>query len=576
MSFIKIPWFREQHETIEGHDNIWNYWMFKEYYDLVQSGEQAVSKDIHLLFKYLVDIVLHLDIYLDVTLTENAYNTPKKYFPHDLYPWERFLLPIIFGLRWKKNDRLVFNDYFIYMARGGGKNYFMSWVIFAVMSSINGITHYDVAISASSERQAQRSYLDIADVIENNPKLARSFDKTQKQMTHKGTKSNFKFLSSNGNTMDGQRLGLAYSDEVHAISDYTALNVMRTSLGKIPDRRSFITSTDGYTRGKVLDDYKERCDDILTGKKGVQFPEDDTRHTKTFPFMHRIDDESEARTLIGWQKSNPTIIYNEDLLQTYREEVALIDSNPELNVEFHLKRLNWVKEDTRFAVASYEEIQQTKVRDINYYREKYNLVQVSGSVDFSSTRDLTTVSLNGRYGNEFYLLQHSFITREQYNMGLINQSLLDEAIEKGKLTIVNEKIINEQHVVNWFSEQRKNDWWIDTIYIDQYKSAILTQALELAGFSVVRIPTNMLKETLVSPIVDRAFTQNEIFVGDDCLFRWAVGNVYKNITSKGVRYDKIDPQRRKTDPFSAFVAFLIGTVEDPNTNENSNFTGVVV
>lgn len=572
----KIKWFKHAHECTDDKEAIWNYWMFKDYYELVQSGKQLVCEDIHLLFVYLKMIIDTQDVYLDITLTEDAYYTPKSYFPHDLFDWERFLLPIIFGLRFKSDDTLVFNDYFIYMARGGGKNYFMSWVIFALMSNINGIPHYDVAISASSERQAQRSYLDIIEVIENNNRLAKSFTKTKKEMEHRGTKSNFRYLSSNGKTMDGQRLGFAYLDEIHAITSYSALNVLKSSLGKIADRRSATTSTDGYERGKVLDDYKQKGKEILKGEKGAHFPIDDPRHTRTFPFLHHIDSVEEVKTIEGWQKANPTLLFNPDLLQTYREEVAEIDSNPELNIEFHLKRVNWVKEDTRFKVATNEELQNTKLRDLNYYRDELGIYQVHGTVDFSSTRDLTSVAIVGRFGNDFYMKQHSFITKEQFYMGMINMELLTEAVENGLLTVVDDKIINEQHVVKWFIKQREEDWWLDTIYIDQYKSAILGKALEDEGFTVIRTPMAMTYQTLVSPLIDRMFTQNQLFVGDDCLFRWATNNIYKQILSKGVVFDKIDPIRRKTDPFSCLLTYLIGTVNEQETNENSTFTGVVV
>lgn len=571
----KIEWFKEAHEITKDKDEIRNYWMFKEYRELVESGEQQVSTSMHLLFEYLDNVISELDIYLDITLTEHSYYTPKQYFPHDLYEWERFLLPIIFGLRFTEDDTLVFNEYFLYMARGGGKNYFMAWVIFALTSSINGIPHYDVAISASSERQAQRSYLDIMEVIENNPALGRSFKKTKKEMEHRGTKSNFRYLSSNGQTMDGQRLGLAYLDEIHAISDYQALVVMRSSLGKIPDKRLAITSTDGYTRGKVLDDYKERCLDILNGKLGVLFSTEDTRHNRTFPFMHHADNDEEVRTIVGWQKANPTVLKNKDLLQTYREESALIDTNPELNIEFHLKRVNVVKEDTRFAVAKYEDILRTSIRDIFYYRDQLNIYQVDGSVDFSSMKDLTTVAINGRYGDEFYSYQHSFMLRSQRHAGLINEELLRQAEQQGKLTVLDAELISEQVVVQWFQARRDEGWQINTIHIDQYKSGVLGGALEHAGFLVNRVNPNMLNETLISPVVDKAFTEHSLFVGEDVLFRWATGNVYKSVLSKGIRYDKIDPVRRKTDPFSCLTNYLIGTLENPNKNENLGFYGTL-
>lgn len=571
----KIPWLKKEHECVDGED-IANFWMLKDYRELVESGQQLVSANIHLLFAY-IDIVLKMDVYLDVTMTEDAYFIPKKYFPHDLFEWEKFLLPFFFGLRFKEDDSLVFDDFFLYMARGAGKNYFMAWVIFACITNINGIKNYDVGISASSERQAKASYMDIMGIIKDNPRLDKVFKATKQEMVCKSTDSNFMYLSSNGGTMDGMRLGLSYTDEVHAIADYNALNVMRSSLGKIQDARSVITSTDGYTRGSILDDYKEMCQEILKGDKGVQYPIDDERHTRTFPFMHHIDSLDEVKTIEGWQKANPSVLYNKSLLRRYRVEVAKIDSNSELNMEFHLKRVNWVKEDSRFALATYEERQATKIKGIEYFRDVLGQTYVQGTVDFSSSRDLTTVGIVGVYNDEYYYLQHSFITHEQRNNGQINPQILQIAEDEGHLTVVNSKIISETDVVNWFHARVSEGWLLTTVYIDQYKSGVLGTALDLAGFTVVRVPTNMLKETLVSPILDVLFTQNKLFVGQDSLFTWAVGNIYKEITNKGVRYEKIEPKKRKTDPISAFIAYLIGTVDDQSAQQtNTTFTGLVI
>lgn len=572
----KIEWFNKPHTCIDGYDEMRNYWMFQDYIKLIESGKQHVSNDIELLFDYLLDIVLKQDVYLDVTMTENAYTTPKKYFPHDLFEWERFLLPVIFGLRFKSDDTLVFNEYFLYMARGAGKNYFMSWVIFALITGVNGIKHYNVAISSASERQAKTSYNDIKDIISENPKLEKKLKATQKEMHSIKTKSDFRFLSSNGNTMDGQRLGAAYLDEIHAIADYNSLQVMRSSLGKIPDKRLFITSTDGYTRGKVLDDYKDKCDAVLKGDRGVQYDTADPRHSRLFPFVHRINNEDENRSEIGWQRANPSIIYNANLMQTYREEVAEIDVNPELNIEFHLKRLNYVKEDNRFSVASREEIQATRERDIFYYRDVLGQSYVSGTVDFSTSKDLTTVGIVGRYEDEFYTLQHSFITQEQRSLGVINEQLLREAEANEQLTTIPGNYIDEKYIAQWFLKMISDGWIMDTIYIDQFKASVLGKVLEDAGFNVVKVATSMRTETIISPMVDRMFTNRQLFVGNDPLFRWACGNIFKEVLPRGIRYNKIEPVRRKTDPFSSFVAYLIGTVDTQDITIDTTFAGIVI
>lgn len=70
----------------------------------------------------------------------------------------------------------------------------------------------------------------------------------------------------------------------------------------------------------------------------------------------------------------------------------------------------------------------------------------------------------------------------------------------------------------------------------------------------------MKSETQISPVLDKVFKQNRLHVGEDSLFRWAVRNLYKSVLSKGIRFDKIEPKKRKTDPASAFITGLIGII----------------
>lgn len=573
----KIDWFDKPHEVVYGYENFMNYPAIKNYIDVIENGQPA-SEEMLLLINYLKErVFVRDDIYLDVTMTNASLAVPAKYFPYGLYDWEAFQMPFIFGFRFEEDNTLVFDEFFDYLARGAGKNGFMSWVIFFMLSKAHNIPNYDIVVSASSERQAKRSFTDIYEVLSNNSALSKAFKFTKELIENKGTKSTFQFLSSNGKTADGLRLGALYLDEIHAIAEYAMLNVLKSGLGKIPDARAFITTTDGYTRGKVLDDYKDRSKRILNGELGIDFPFDDLRHIRMFPFMCKVDSLEEATSEAMWIKANPSIKYNRFLLNQYRKEVVQIDSNAELNIEFHCKRVNVPKEDSRFSLATYDELQKTKLRPFEYYFNEYGQNEVVGVVDFSTSRDLTSVGLLGYYEpmDEYYYTQESFITNIQKTQGSINPEIIAAGERENKLHTVYNEIIEAQNVVDYFVQQA-NTYYIKVVFIDQYKASILRPALELAGFTVELINSNMLSETLVSPILDKIFTQNLLFVGEDSLFRWAVGNIFKNVVSKGVKFDKIEPKTRKTDPCSALITGLIGMLNDDIKPPQMAFYGKVI
>lgn len=579
----KIPWFTNYHDMLTTSKELLAFKPFTNYINLIKSGKQPANEDIWLLINDILPIIYEKmdqgEIYLDKTMVNQILCVPAKAFPYGLFDWETFIVNFMAGFRWTDDDTLVYDEYFLYMARGAGKNGFMSWVIFALISKINEINKYNIVVSASSERQAKTSFIDISEAIATVDPNKRVFKRTYTEVEHLTTRSNFQYLSSNGKTADGLRLGMVYLDELHAIESYSMLNVLRSALGKIPDARVTITTTDGYVRGSVLDHYKEQSHEILHGKQGIQYPRDDDRFSSMLPFMHHIDDLSELRTVEGWQKANPSLIYLPTLLNEYRKNIKSIDSDAELNLEFHCKRVNYPKEDNRFTLATLEELKLTTERDLDYYVESTGDNTVFGVVDYSETTDLTSCGAIGydMRNDLFYYKHHSFITHSSHAAGIINPEILQVGHDEETLTVVYEPMIDPSNVVNYFRELSQK-YYIKKIFIDQYKSTILKPALEQAGFKVAVVRTDMKSETQINPVVDKVFKQHRLFTGQDAMFRWAVRNLYRLVTSKGIRYEKIEPKKRKTDPASAFITGLIGIVLDDSIvqQESNQFAGRMI
>lgn len=566
-TFHKISWFKKEHEILTHSKDILDLPAVSNYINAIDSGLQPVSDEVdklvHNVLPMVLDMVDNGKVYLDLTMVQQVIAVPANAFPYGLYDWEAFLTIFMVGFRFSDDDTLCYDEYLLYMARGAGKNGYMSWMIFSLLSKINGIPHYDVAVSASAERQAKTSFTDIFNVLAETDPEQRVFRRTKTEIEHRETKSVFQFLSSNATTADGLRLGALYLDEIHAIDSYDMLNVLKSSLGKIPDARIFITTTDGYTRGSVLDSYKEQGRQVLDGELGINYPKDDLKHSRLLPFMCCINDLNEAKDERGWYKANPSLRFNKQLLQQYRKEVIQIDRNAELNIEFHVKRVNYPKEDNRFALATREELEATKEKCLADYVEEYGDNEVYGCVDWSNTRDLTSVGLiaHDQLHDRYFYEHESFITHNEYTNGQINPKVLQAGKDSGKLNVVYTKDIEERYVVDYFVKMSER-YYINKIFIDQFKSTLLKPALEKAGFEVVVVPVKMVTETMIAPQIDKMFAQGNMFAGNDPLFTWAMNNLQKDITKNGVRFIKIEPKARKTDPASAFISGLIGLLDN--------------
>lgn len=140
------------------------------YIQSYESGKILLNKERIDLINYLQEHVLSRDdIYFDETQIENYIAFSEKwYFPLD--NWEKFIAPFIF-LYFKEDDELFYEEFFITLGRGGGKNGFISTLSNYFISPLHGINNYDVSVVANSEDQAKVSFKEVFNTIDGNPKL---------------------------------------------------------------------------------------------------------------------------------------------------------------------------------------------------------------------------------------------------------------------------------------------------------------------------------------------------------------------------------------------------------------------
>ncbi len=238
------------------------------YMDQYEAGKIKVSKYLVLLFSYLKKYVLNRDdLYFDeVTHERYIAFTEKHYFK--LQPYQKFITAFVF-LYYKEGDHPFFEQFFLYMARGAGKNGLISTLTHFFISDLHGIKKYNVSIVANSEDQAKTSHKEVFDVIEQDGKegvLQSLFRHTRSEIESKTNGSILKYHTSNAKTKDSLRDGCVIYDEVHEYEDSAIVDVFSSGLGKVKHSREFFITTDGFVRGGYLDDLKERAERVLRGE----------------------------------------------------------------------------------------------------------------------------------------------------------------------------------------------------------------------------------------------------------------------------------------------------------------------
>lgn len=529
-----------------------DYKYIKEYFDAIKSGEIIVGQDQIKLIDYLENRVLNRDdVYLDEQAVENSISIPGKYFPFKLFPWEKFAQVFIYGLRWVKSKQLVFNTYFIYVGRGSGKNGFIAWNSFYLLSNKNGIKHYDVELNATSEDQAKTSFKDVYDVIEDHPQIKDSSYKLRKEaITNVATGSVLEYNTANAKTKDGKRPGANVFDEVHGYEDYKSISVATSGGGKVPDYREFYITTDGNIRGGPLDDLKEEARAILNGELGID--KTGAQYSTMFPFIFRLDSDDEVDDPENWQKASPSVNYNSELKNKMMQEYAKMQRNASLRIEFMTKRMNRPIEDTRFAIADYDDVLHTQDEDVPDFAS-----EAIGALDYAEIRDFCSVGLFFKINGKTYWHQHTFIYYKALELQNINQDIINIALEKGNAEIVHGRKIEPQLVVDWFIKQAEK-YYIKEVCMDEFRASILAPLFREAGFKVKIVRRGRIEHSKMDPELSTMFIDHSLFFGDDPLMRWYTMNVYKHfLPNDNVEYLKIEAKARKTDGFFAFTHAMV-------------------
>lgn len=516
-----------------------------EYIEIVRSGEFQVCEDL-LLFCELVEKVWESE---DVRFDEEQlakYMDLQKYFPYRLFPWEKALFALHNTL-YKADGQLRFPTLVAYVGRGTGKNGYLSFEDFALLTPVNGVQRYDIYTFAMAETQAKTSWQDVYDILEADPqRMKKHFYWTKEVITCKKTGSSWYYCTSNPKTKDGARPGKVDHDEYHAYENYRLIDTGVTGLGKKPHPRRTIITTDGLVRGGPLDDLKEKARKILTG----EIPDNGT-----LTFMCHIESEAEIHDKAAWHKANPSLRYFPHLQNELEIEYADYVQNPAANVSFAAKRMNFPPGELECSVTSWENLLATN----QDYADIYGLPSVAG-IDYASTTDFVAAGLLFRKDGKDYWYTHTWVCRRSKDLYRI-KAPLEQWEAAGLLTFVDAPEIPPELPVVWLkNEAAKHGSKILKVGIDKYRYTLLAKALREYYFSAEKDFGNVVllrpsNEMMIIPSITSGFVNHTFVWGDNPLMRWYANNSKTEVSSAGnMTYGKIEPKSRKTDGFKAFVA----------------------
>ena len=537
----------------------------QEYIDIVKNGTFRTCNEQKLLVEMVENVFQTETLKCDAIQIEK-YLSYQKYFPFALFPWEVFCF-VLHNCIFKTDGTPRFSDLFVLMGRGGGKNGYLSFEDFCLITDTNGVAYYDCDICANSEEQAKTSFDEIYNILEN-PKWRKLFEKnfrwTKTEIQNIKTRSKIKYRTNNPKGKDGLRSGKVDFDEPHAYENWDNINVFTTGLGKKPHPRRTYVSTNGDVRDGPLDQLIEKSLKILNG----EIPDNGF-----LPFICRLDDESEVNDPDNWEKANPSLPYLPTLKEQMKREFADYLLDPVINNAFMTKRMNRPQGRKDTEVATWENILKTN-------RELPDLTGKSCvcGIDYTKTTDFASAVLLFKRDETYHAIHHSWFCDKSNDKHRIKIPLGDMA-ERGLLTIVYDVEINPAVIAEWIQQQRMK-YNIEKVAIDSYRYTLLSKALRDIGFDANDGAVKLVRPSdimLIQPKINSLFLGGRIAWGDDPLMRWYTNNTkLEPAPNNNFKYGKIEPKSRKTDGFMAFVAAMTLDDELPEASDIAFFDPIII
>lgn len=516
----------------------------QKYIDLVRKAPYKMCEEQYQLCDLIEKIFETEELVVDSEQLDK-YLAFQKYFPFDLLDWEVFCFAL-HNCVYKKNGQLRFPVLLIYVGRGAGKNGYLGFEDFCLLTPVNGIKHYNIDIFAMSEQQAKTSFKDVYNVLEENKSFMKKYFKwTKEVITNIKTGSEFAFNTSNPKTKDGFRPGKVDFDEYHAYENMRLVDVAVTGLGKVPFPRRTIVTTDGDVRDGPLDTMLDKSRRILSG----ELPDNGM-----IPFICRIKNKDDIKDPENWPMANPSYPYFDNLQEEMKLEYDDYVIDPLGNASFATKRCNCpggaIREDV---VTDWKNIKATNII-IPEFEHGTNAV---GGLDYASTEDFVSAAILIIQDGIDYVYQHTWICEASKDLPRI-KAPLREWERRGLCEFVKGPEISPDLPAQWFDSMNER-FNILKIGIDKYRYTLMSKALAEYGFladkdgkiKIVR-PSD---EMQLIPTLTSLFNNNRIAVGDDPMMRWCINNSKRVTSSAGnMTYGKIEPKSRKTDAFKALVA----------------------
>ena len=260
--------------------------------------------------------------------------------------------------------------------------------------------------------------------------------------------------------------------------------------------------------------------------------------------------------------ANPSLAYRPSLLQETEDEYQEWLEHPEQNGDFLTKRMGLRAGQKEISVTDYEKVKATNrpLPDLRGW-------SCTVGVDYAELSDWAAVNLHFRRGEERFDLNHAWICAQSKTLPRVKVPWKAWA-EAGHCTVVEDVSIHPDLLADYVRRAGQS-YNLRLLCMDQYRWTLVSESFRKIGFdandkSRVKLvrPSDIMQ---VEPVIQECFDRGRFIWGDAPQLRWAVNNTKRVRSSRKLGVDtgnfiyaKIEAKSRKTDPWMALVASMVG------------------
>lgn len=456
--------------------------------------------------------------------------------------WEKTILQVAYGFKFKATGLRRFNEVVLLVARKNGKTTFVAGIDLAEFFLSRG--GVDIVCASNTNDQASILFDEINNMREQSRALSKP-SRSRKNIYHiysPKTKNKIKKLSAQSRNLDGYNIEVGCIDEVHQMTDSKVYDAIKQSQSTKKQPLIFIITTEGNVVGGFLEKKLEYCRKIIKGEINDE---------RLLPWLYTQDSEKEIYSSEqSWQKSNPSLgtvkmnSYLEDIMNKAKNDLSTRLTM--LCKDFNIKQLesgSWLTFD-----------------DLNN-EEKYELKDLSdnyaiGGVDLSSTTDLTAAVLVLIKNGKKYVVPHFFMPSEVIEKRKEEDNVpYDIWVKRGLLTLTEGSQNDFTKVTEWFKDM-VYDYGVRPLWVgyDPWNSRYWVNEMKDSGFDMEEVRQGVF--SLSEPMKQlEADLKNHIVIYDDNpILKWCLANTQAKVDINGnIQPCKLNSKYKRIDGAVALI-----------------------